>query len=153
MDELYNEAKASRGDRDEILKKSGRNGLLFQQAERWLEWLAARKKISGLSDEIEDTAAKMKEQVARETLGTVMRRAIDAPGLSAREQNRIDSAILEKGCVHREIGFEFTIADGEPDVVWRERLVLDNCPFAMIGPSGGGDRFEDDEAGGRDRQF
>jgi hypothetical protein len=92
MDELQNGAEASRGDRDEILRKIGRNVLLFQQAERRLKWLAARKRIAGLSDEIEDAAAKMKEQVARETLGMVVRRAIDAPGLSAREQERIDAA-------------------------------------------------------------
>lgn len=122
MEELHNGAEASRGDRDEILRKIGRNVLLFQQAERRLKWLAVRQKISGLSDEIEDAAAKMKEQVARETLGTVMRRAIDAPGLSAREQDRIDAAILEKGCFHFEFGFEFSVADGEPDSEWREGL-------------------------------
>jgi hypothetical protein len=124
MEELHNGADANSGDRDEILRKIGRNVLLFQQAERRLKWLAARRKISGLSDEIGDAAAKLREQVAGETLGTVMRRAIDAPGLRAREQERIEAAILEQGCVHLEFGFDFTIADGKPDAAWREGLEL-----------------------------
>lgn len=122
MEHPHNGVEAVSGDRDEVLRKIGRNVLLFQQAELRLKWLAARKRIAGMSDEFPTVAAKMQEQVAGETLGTVMRRAIDAPGPSAREQERIDAAILENGCVHFEIGFDFTGADGEPDTAWRKGL-------------------------------
>jgi hypothetical protein len=122
MEHPQNGAEASSGDRDEVLRKIGRNVLLFQQAERRLKWLAARKRITGMSDEITTAAAKLREQVSGETLGAVMRRTIDAPGPSAREQDRIEAAISEKGCAHVEIGFDFTIAGGEPDVAWREGL-------------------------------
>jgi hypothetical protein len=122
MEHPHNGAQASSGNKDEILTKVGRNLLLFQQAERRLKWLAVRKRIAGVADEIEAAAFKLKEQVAGETLGMIMRRAIDSSGTSAREQERIEAAILEKGCVHLEIGFDFTGADGEPDVAWREGL-------------------------------
>lgn len=45
MEYPHNGADASSGDKDEIHRKIGRNVLLFQQAERRLKWLAARKRI------------------------------------------------------------------------------------------------------------
>lgn len=122
MEQPHNGDLASREDKDEILRKVGRNVMLFQRAERLLKWLAAHRRIAGMSDEILDTAARLREQVAGETLGTVMRRTIDELSLSAREQEMIDAAIIEKGCIHMEISFDFTGADGEPDVAWREEL-------------------------------
>ena len=120
----HHAAEASNGDKDETLRKIGRNMLLFQQAEHRLKWLAALRRIAGMSEEIVTVAEILKEQVAKETLGAVVRRAIDAPGISEREQDKIDTAILEKGCVHMEFRFEFTSADGETDLSWREGLEL-----------------------------
>ena len=122
MEQPHNGDLASREDRDEILRKIGRNVMLFQQAERLLKWLAARRRIAGMSDEMLATAARLREQVAGETLGTVMRRTIDDPSLSTSEQERIEAAIIEKGCVYMEISFDFIGADGEPDAAWREEL-------------------------------
>jgi hypothetical protein len=122
MEQPHSGVETSSEARDEILRKVGRNVLLFQQAELRLKWLAARKRITRMSHEIEAVSAKMKEQVARETLGTVMRRAIDTAAPGEQEQARIEAAVMERGCTHLEFGFEITFSDNETDAAWREGL-------------------------------
>ena len=122
MEEPHNGAETGSEARDEILRKVGRNVLLFQQAERRLKWLAARKRIAGMPDEIAIAAGKLGEQVARETLGAVMRRAIDTAAPGEQEQARIEAAVMERGCTHLEFGFEISFSDSETNAAWREGL-------------------------------
>lgn len=118
MTDHHNPAEAA--SQHEVLERIGRNLLLFQQAERWLKYLAARKRISGMSDEFRSNAEKLKRQVAGETLGTAVRRTITSadPG----EQARIEAAVLATGRSHLEVGFSFTGPEGEPDVEWQQQL-------------------------------
>ena len=110
------------GDRDEIHRKIGRNMLLFQKAELRLKWLAERRRIAGYSTEIADVAAKLRDQVAGETMGAVMRRMFDLSGRTARDQEAIGAAVQEKGDAHLEFGFETTAFDGEADRSLRKGL-------------------------------
>lgn len=106
----------------EVLEKVGRNLLLFQQAERRLKWLAARRRISGMGNEIEIAAKKLSDQVSKETLGAVVLRATNTAEPTDRDREKAEAAVLRTGSCHVEIDFCFSGVDGEPDVEWQEKL-------------------------------
>ena len=115
-------SEASEECKDEVLKKLGRNLLGFQEAEHQLKWLAARKQISGMSDELKSIAEKTHQQVAKDTLGGALRRTTEDAHLSERDREKIEAAVAEHGGVHLELSFDFFGPDGERDTSWHKPL-------------------------------
>ena len=108
--------------RDEVLRKLGRNLLLFQEAENRLKWLAARRQVSGMSGDFQTTVDKTLRAVNKETLGGALRRVTEDSSLSERDLEKIEAAIVNDGGAHLELSFDFLGPEGEPDASWRERL-------------------------------
>lgn len=108
--------------RDEVLRKLGRNLLLFQQAENRLKWLAARRQVAGMSGDFQNTVDKTLRAVSKETLGGALRRVTEDSSLSERDLENIEGAIVKDGGAHLELSFDFLGPEGEPDVSWQERL-------------------------------
>ena len=123
MTEGHNGAEVIVGEsKDEVLRKLGRNLLLFQKAEQRLKWLAERMHVSGMGDELEAVIEKRRDDVAKDTLGGARRRLTERATLTREEQEKIESTLLEKGGVHLGMSFSFYDKDGEPDTAWHERV-------------------------------
>jgi hypothetical protein len=57
---------------DEVLRKIGRNMMLFQQLEHLLKYVVANGNISGYSRELEDIKTKQASTVSKQTMGQLV---------------------------------------------------------------------------------
>jgi hypothetical protein len=63
--------------KDEVLKKIGRNMLLFQQMEHQLKYLLSNNKLSGSVSDIEVRKAKRNELIHKQTMGSLVGQLVD----------------------------------------------------------------------------
>ncbi len=62
--------------KDEVLRKIGRNMLLYQQLEQLLKFLTANGQFSGYASEIWKNKAQKEKKIKKETMGKLVGRFI-----------------------------------------------------------------------------
>lgn len=104
-------------EKDDVLRKIGRNMLLFQNMEYMLKWIVSARENSGYISEFSENSQRRKELVNKQTLGQLVGQLADVNKIATDEiVNETDFKELH---ISMSIQFELT---GHED--WGDRLSL-----------------------------
>jgi hypothetical protein len=83
---------------DEVLRKVGRNVILFQQLEQLLKFVVANGNLSGFVSELNELKKQKAEKVSKQTMGTLVGKYVEnsnpASDYSSNEPEVLDEAYL-----------------------------------------------------------
>jgi hypothetical protein len=83
---------------DDILRKVGRNVVLFQQLEQLLKFVVANGNLAGFASELNELKKKKAEKVSKQTMGTLVGQYVEnsnpASDTSSNEPEVLDEAYL-----------------------------------------------------------
>ena len=81
--------------KDEVMRKVGRNLLLFQHLEYALKYLVINGELSGYSSELQSNQLKRSESVGKQTLGIVAGQFFDQNFRTNMDDNQLPEQVLE----------------------------------------------------------
>ncbi len=83
---------------NDVLRKVGRNVVLFQQLEQLLKFVVANGNLSGFASELSTLKRQQAEKVSKQTMGTLVGQYVEnsnpEPGTSTNEPEEFDEAYL-----------------------------------------------------------
>lgn len=104
-------------EKDDVLRKIGRNMLLFQNMEYMLKWIVSAKENSGYVSEFYENSQRRKELVHKQTLGQLVGQLAESNKIS------IDECVTDMDFKepHISVSIQFELTDHQD---WGQRLSL-----------------------------